>query len=84
MGDKDNIINLEKLSREQLIDLVIRQSLSSRNEVVVDDIKIASSEPLNIIEEMVNRLIEKNQNFLIRRETQKRNNILLTPRFEDE
>lgn len=62
---EDKSINLNDLSKQQLVNLVLNLSANnSKSSITFFDIKISSNEPLLSCEETLNRIIEKHKGFL--------------------
>lgn len=61
--------DLNNLSREELIQLIITQHHSKQtyNKIVIADFMVETSEPINICEETINRLIDRNKDFFTSR-----------------
>ena len=68
-----NSNELDDMTREQLINLVKQTALERDlikeaidiNKVGVDSIRVESSEPLEVCEQLINRLIDRNKDFLL-------------------
>lgn len=70
----ENKVNLDKLTKSQLIGIILNQSqINTRTELRVSDIVISANESLQTCEETLNRILERNKTFFENKKLQRQN-----------
>lgn len=67
-------ISIDKMSKEQLIQVILSLQNTQRNsQIIISDVRISSTEGLESCERSLDRILEKHKDFILKKEKQRQN-----------